>query len=117
MAPEGRVLRVGVLLFAPAPWPLSALPCRYRVFCGRSLHRTDSGHSPWQREPLFVPPLALATPLAHSSGRSSTSPTTGEEQNPLSCNYGPLSAVRAEGTLSFLGQYVPRAGSSEPGPT
>ena len=55
----------------------SALPRRYRVFWGRSLHRTDSGHSPWQREPLFVPPLALATPLAHSSGRSSTSPTTG----------------------------------------
>ena len=57
--------------------PLTALPRRYRVFCGRSLHRADSGHSPWQREPLFVPPLALATPLAHSSGRSSTSPTTG----------------------------------------
>jgi hypothetical protein len=47
------------------------------VFWGMSLHRTDSGHSPWQREPLFVPPLAFATPLAHSSGRSSTSPTTG----------------------------------------
>ena len=24
--------------------------------CDGSLHRTDSGHSPWQREPLFVPP-------------------------------------------------------------
>ena len=57
--------------------PESALPRRYRVCWERSLHRTDSGHSPWQREPLFVPPLALATPLAHSSRRSSTSPTTG----------------------------------------
>jgi len=32
------------------------------VFWGMSLHRTDSGHSPWQREPLFVPPLALDLP-------------------------------------------------------
>src|SRR5262249_4005221 len=71
---------------------------------GKILHRTDSGHSPWQREPLFVPPLALATPLAHSSGRSSTSPTTG---NPLSCKYGPLSAVRAEGYTQFLGSIRP----------
>src|ERR1700739_3606741 len=50
----------------------SLLFLRSRVFWGRSLPRTDSGHSPWQREPLLVLPLAPATPLAHSSGRSST---------------------------------------------
>jgi hypothetical protein len=55
----------------------SALPRLYRVFWGRSLHRTDSGHLTWQWEPLFAPRLALTTRLAHSSGRSSTSPTTG----------------------------------------
>src|ERR1700747_2141014 len=85
----------------------STLPRRYRVFWGRSLHRTDSGHSPWQRELLFVPPLALATPLAHSSGRSSTSPTTGGGAQSLSCKYGPLSAARAEGYTQFLGSIRP----------
>ena len=34
-------------------------------------------------------------------------PRPGEEQNPLSCKYGPLSAVRAEGYTQFLGSIRP----------
>src|SRR6478672_10064001 len=65
---------------AGSPRPTNGWFRRFPVvtgILGKVPSRTDSGHSPWQREPLFVPPLALATPLAHSSGRSSTSPTTG----------------------------------------
>src|SRR3984893_2096631 len=34
-------------------------------------------------------------------------PRPGEDQNPLSCKYGPLSAVRAEGYTQFLGSIRP----------
>ena len=84
------------------------------VFWGMSLHRTDSGHSPWQRELLFVPPLAFAAlvralvNVTHDRGRSKI---------PSHANMARCQRSELRATLSFLGQYVPRTGSSEPGPT
>src|SRR5215831_17348227 len=81
---------------------------RTKLFsCDGSLHRTDSGHSPWQREPLFVPPWHSRPLWRTREGARQHRPRPGEEQNPLSCKYSPLSAVRAEGYTQFLGLIRP----------
>ena len=63
MSLEGRASRFHCGPGTAANGASSTLPGILR----KSLDRTHSGHLPWQREPLFVPPLALVTPLAHSS--------------------------------------------------
>ena len=73
--------------------------------------RLGSGNRPscphWHSRPLW----------RTRQGARQRHPRPGEEQNPLSCKYGPLSAVRAEGYTQFLGSIRPATGSSEPGPT
>jgi hypothetical protein len=103
------------------PWRrervLTAVPRRYRVFWERSLYRTDSGHSPWQRERLFVPHWHSRPLWRTRQGARQREPRPGRSKIASHANTARCQPCELRATLSFLGQYVPRSGSSEPGPT